>query len=190
MAMGRKNMFDEIKELKSLLDEGLITQEEFDERKGRILGNSAASVAGGGLDGAGTSTKSNRSDRQNTVKRLTPYLFLGVGALCLLVGLLFPMPGEDLTTYDLNGAEYFHIEEYVGGDAYNYIIGACILGGHISGAMTAKAVFAVGGLAFICVGVATLAIFGSGMEKSKDMGDIKMKDETTANEDRIEVKDA
>lgn len=183
-------MFDEIKELKSLLDEGLITQEEFDERKAKILGSPATPITSGNPDGAGSSIKPSKVDYRKTAKRLAPYLFIGAGALCLLIGLLFPMPGEDLTTYDLNGAECFHIEEYVGGDAYNYIIGACILGGHISGAMTVKAVFAVGGLAFICMGVATLAIFGTGMEKSEDMGDTKMKDETTANEDRIEVKGA
>ena len=183
-------MFDEIKELKSLLDEGLITREEFDERKAKILGSPATPVASGNLDGAGTSIKSSKADYQKTAKRFAPYLLIGVGALCLLVGLLFPMPGEDLTTYDFNGAEYFHIEEYVGGDAYNYIIGACILGGHISGAMTVKALFAVGGLALICAGVTVLAVFGTGMEKSEDMGDIKMKDGATANEDRIEVKDA
>lgn len=183
-------MFDEIKELKSLLDEGLITQQEFDERKAKILGNPDAPVAGGGLGGAGTPIKSSKTDYQKIAKRFAPYLFLGAGALCLLVGLLFPMPGEDLTTYDLNGAEHFHIEEYVGGDAYNYIIGACILGGHISGAMTVKAVFAIGGLALICAGVTALAIFGTGMEKDEGMDDVNMKGEAVMSEDRIEVKDA
>lgn len=183
-------MFDEIKELKTLLDEGLITQEDYDQKKSKILASPATPVTSGNPDGAGASIKSSKADYQKTAKKLAPYLFVGAGALCLLVGLLFPMPGEDLTTYDLNGAEYFHIEEYVGGDAYNYIVGACILGGHISGAMTVKAVFAVGGLALICVGVTVLAVFGTGMKKSEDMDDIKMKEETTANEDVIEPEDA
>lgn len=183
-------MFDQIKELKSLLDEGLITQEEFDEGKDRILGSPATPATSGNLGEAGTSIKPSKAELQKTAKRLAPYLFFAAGALCLLVGLFFPMPGEDLTTYSLNGPEYFHIEEYVGGDAYNYIIGACILGGHISGAMTAKAVFAVGGLALICMGAATLAIFGTGMEKTKDTGGVKMKDHAVMSEDGIEAEDA
>lgn len=91
---------------------------------------------------------------------LCPILF---GILLILVGLLTPVPGGALTTYGtLDGDKtssysfddrYSAIDEYVGGDAYNYIIGAALVAGKTAGTMAAKAVCGVGGVLLLCWGL-------------------------------------
>lgn len=85
-----------------------------------------------------------------------------VGAILVAIGILLRIPGGALTTYEgFNGKtteyyafsnKYIAIDEYVGGDAYNYIIGASLVAGRTSGVIAAKAVFVVGGLMCICLG--------------------------------------
>ncbi len=86
-----------------------------------------------------------------------------IGIVLVLVGLFIQIPGGALTTWGyLDGDEaygykfddkYTTIDEYVGGDAYNYIIGASLVAGKISGTMTTKAIFIVGGTLCICLGI-------------------------------------
>ena len=86
-----------------------------------------------------------------------------IGIFLILVGLFIQVPGGALTTYkflDGDKAEdyvfddkYSSIDEYVGGDAYNYIIGASLVAGEISGVITAKAIFVVGGTLCLCLGI-------------------------------------
>lgn len=86
-----------------------------------------------------------------------------IGISLLLIGLIIQIPGGALTTYEsLNGNstdyhvfdnKYSSIDEYVGGDAYNYIIGATLVAGKIAGIMTTKAIFIVGGAICICFGL-------------------------------------
>ena len=86
-----------------------------------------------------------------------------IGIFLILVGLFIQVPGGALTTYkflDGDKAEdyvfddkYSSIDEYVGGDAYNYIIGASLVAGEISGVITAKAIFVVGGALCLCLGI-------------------------------------
>ena len=86
-----------------------------------------------------------------------------VGVILVLAGFMIQMPGGALTTYEnLDGVsteyyvfdnKYSSIDEYVGGDAYNYIIGASLVAGKISGAMTAKAICFVAGAICICFGM-------------------------------------
>lgn len=101
-------------------------------------------------------------------KRNKAYLCsIVIGVVLFLVGLFIPVPGGALTTYEsLDGEKteyyafddkYTTIDEYVGGDAYNYIIGASLVAGKISGTMTTKAVFIVGGTLCLCLGT-TLAL--------------------------------
>ena len=73
----------------------------------------------------------------------------------IAVGLIIAVPGDRLTTYEsLGGSDgYSYIREYVGGDAYNYIMGASLVAGHISGAMTMKAVFIAVGALVACMGL-------------------------------------
>ena len=83
-----------------------------------------------------------------------------IGAILILIGLFMPIPGTALTTYEsLNGEttdsyalgnKYSSIDEYVGGDAYNYIIGANLISGKMSGTITAKAIFITSGAICLC----------------------------------------
>lgn len=85
------------------------------------------------------------------------------GIILIAIGIFFQIPGGALTTRaSLDGAgtayyvfdnKYSAIDEYVGGDAYNYIIGATLVAGKISGAMTTKAIFIVGGALCLCFGL-------------------------------------
>lgn len=78
-----------------------------------------------------------------------------VGIALIAVGLIIAVPGDRLTTYEsLGGSDgYSYIREYVGGDAYNYIMGASLVAGHISGTMTMKAVFIAVGALVACMGL-------------------------------------
>lgn len=92
---------------------------------------------------------------------------IAIGLILILIGLFLPIPGGALTTYEvLDGDKtedyvfddkYSAIDEYVGGDAYNFIIGATLIAGKISGTMTTKAIFIVGGALCLCLGI-TLAL--------------------------------
>lgn len=86
-----------------------------------------------------------------------------LGAVLILVGIILQVPGGALTTYesldgDLTNSyvfdnKYSSIDEYVGGDAYNYIIGATLVSGKMGGIIVAKAICIVGGLLCICFGL-------------------------------------
>lgn len=86
-----------------------------------------------------------------------------LGVALLLVGCFMKMPGTALTTVksvDGNtctsdyyiGDRYSAIDEYVGGDAYNYIIGSALVAGRISGTIMAKTLCVVAGALCICAG--------------------------------------
>lgn len=87
-----------------------------------------------------------------------------IGLVLICVGFFLKTPGGALTTYgNMDGYSaysynfddrYSSIDEYVGGDAYNYIIGACLVGGKIAGTMATKAIFVVGGALSFGLGLA------------------------------------
>lgn len=86
-------------------------------------------------------------------------LVVGLGLVLVLVGFLLPVPGTYLTTYESldgntssSGKKYSAIDEYVGGDAYNYITGAALVGGEIAGAKAQKAIFISSGLVLASIG--------------------------------------
>lgn len=84
----------------------------------------------------------------------TQIIIMAIGTLLVCIGLFLPVPGKELTTYSfMEDSDHSVIEEYVGGDAYNYIIGASLVGGEIAGAKTQKAIYTVSGLFFICAGL-------------------------------------
>lgn len=87
------------------------------------------------------------------VKKKVSIFVIVVGIVLFAVGLFIRIPGKTLTTYSFNDGEYSSIQEYVGGDAYNYIIGACLIGGEIAGAKTQKAIFISTGLLIVCLGL-------------------------------------
>lgn len=76
-----------------------------------------------------------------------------IGIILFAVGLFLPTPGEKLSTYPFYGSsQYSTIEEYVGGDAYNYIIGASLVGGKIAGMLAMKGIFIGVGILIVCIG--------------------------------------
>lgn len=91
-----------------------------------------------------------------------------IGIILVAAGLIIQIPGGALTTLEiLNGRstdnyvfdnKYSSIDEYVGGDAYNYIIGASLVAGKITGAMVAKTIFIVGGSMCICFGMTLMML--------------------------------
>ena len=83
-------------------------------------------------------------------------LICGIALCC--AGIFTKIPNDKLTTYSFLEKEYSVIEEYVGGDAYNYIIGASIVGGKIAGATAQRAIFISSGVILICAGVILLSI--------------------------------
>lgn len=98
--------------------------------------------------------------RINIKAYMCPIIF---GIFLILVGLFIQIPGGALTTYEyLDGDKtdfyvfddkYSSIDEYVGGDAYNFIIGASLVAGKISGTMTTKTIFIVSGILCLCLGI-------------------------------------
>lgn len=75
-----------------------------------------------------------------------------IGVVLFVVGLSLKVPSKALTTHSFLNDGHSVIEEYVGGDAYNYIIGASLIGGEIAGAKTQKAMFTSIGLLIMCAG--------------------------------------
>lgn len=74
------------------------------------------------------------------------------GAIGIILAIVFLILGFTSTTPDKYIKSYGEgkMYEYVGGDAYNYIIEAALRGGEIAGAKTARAVyFAVAGILFV-----------------------------------------
>ena len=107
-----------------------------------------------------TKLKKNIMIKKQSKAYICPIIF---GIVLILIGFLIPTPGGALTTYEsLDGDKtehyvfddkYSSIDEYVGGDAYNYIIGASLVAGRISGTMTTKAIFVVSGILCLCLGI-------------------------------------
>ena len=110
-----------------------------------------------------------------------------IGLVLIVVGLIIQVPGGAVTTresldghstdYYVFDNKYSSIDEYVGGDAYNYIIGASLVAGKISGTMTTKAIFIVGGIMCVCFGLTLLMVTFKG-------NDTNMKD-VSANYDEF-----
>lgn len=81
-----------------------------------------------------------------------------ISILMLCLGLFLPLPSNELTTFSFyKYYEKSQIEEYVGGDAYNYIIGANIVGAKITGFIIAKAIFIAVGVLLFCIGIINLS---------------------------------
>lgn len=101
-------------------------------------------------------------------KRGTALIVIIVGIALIAVGLIISVPGDHLTTYEsLGGSDgYSYIREYVGGDAYNYIMGASLVAGHISGTMTMKAIFIAVGALVACMGLLAFAFIANQPKES------------------------
>lgn len=119
-------------------------------------------------------------------KRISIIITL-VGIILFIIGFFIKVPNKELTTYSFLSDDRSVIEEYVGGDAYNYIIGASLIGGEISGAKTQKAIFISIGLLIASVGLLSLS-YSRNNDSIEDDGinkDLSPKDSTTKINDEI-----
>lgn len=99
-------------------------------------------------------TPIERKPKRTSNSRTAAYIVIAIGIVLVCIGLLLQVPSKELTTYSfLDDSGYSVIEEYVGGDAYNYIIGAALVAGEIAGVMIQKAVFISIGLLIVCIGL-------------------------------------
>ncbi|WP_288479400.1 hypothetical protein [uncultured Clostridium sp.] len=64
-----------------------------------------------------------------------------IGIIFVIVGGMYEMPKEHISL------PY----QYVGGDAYNYIIESSLRGGKIAGAIISKAIYVIGGSIMILI---------------------------------------
>lgn len=129
------------------------------------------------------------------MKKKASVLVCVIGLVLLLIGVFMPVPGKLLTTYDsLDGKssdysdeKYNAIEEYVGGDAYNYIVGAALEGGEIAGVRSQKAIFITGGLIIISLGVLSYVYLCEEAEKELEnlMSNKKLTETTKDNESKV-----
>ena len=101
-------------------------------------------------------------------KRTAALVVIAAGIILITAGLMITVPGDYLTTYERLGGSngYSYIREYVGGDAYNYITGASLVAGHISGTMAMKAVFIAVGVLVTCMGLLAFAFIADQPKES------------------------
>lgn len=88
-----------------------------------------------------------------------------IGTVILLIGIVFMIVGFSVEIPD-RYINSWRMEEYVGGDAYNFIIEANLRGNEISAAENRKTVFISTGALMICVGLSVFAF--SKREKTKE----------------------
>lgn len=97
---------------------------------------------------------SEHNQKRTPNSRTTAYIVIAIGIILVFIGLFLQVPSKELTTYSfMKDSGYSVIEEYVGGDAYNYIIGAALVAGEIAGVMIQKAIFISIGLLISCIGL-------------------------------------
>jgi hypothetical protein len=120
-----------------------------------------------------------------------------IGAILICIGLFMQVPGGILTTLSILdgkpaedymlGDTYSAIDEYINGDAYNYIIGSSLIAGKTAGMMVTKAIFIVGGTICICLGL--LFMFVQKKEETVSEAVSGISDLAENHEDAAEVKE-
>ena len=81
--------------------------------------------------------------KKTVLSNIIPVGCLVVGIIMFVVGLGISIPSDYISSYSM--------VEYVGGDAYNFIIEACLRGGEIAAAQICKCIYIVGGLIISCI---------------------------------------
>lgn len=97
-----------------------------------------------------------------------------VGIALFIYGCTIKVPSEKLSYYS-NSNDTSKIDKYIEGDAYNYIIGAEIVGSKIVAAKTSQAIFICTGLFMATLGGAIVTY--EERKKSKDSIDTSGQDE-------------
>ena len=81
--------------------------------------------------------------KKTVLSNLIPVACLAIGIIMLIAGLGISTPSDYISSYSMT--------EYVGGDAYNFIIEASLRGGKIAAAQISKCIYISVGLLIACV---------------------------------------
>lgn len=81
--------------------------------------------------------------KKTILNNIIPVVCLVIGLILIIVGIGMDVPTSYISSYSM--------QEYVGGDAYNFIIEACLRGGRIAGAEISKCLYIVIGVLIACV---------------------------------------
>ena len=88
--------------------------------------------------------KTKKIDLKRTVlSNVIPVACLAIGITLIIVGTGIRVPSDYISSYTMT--------EYVGGDAYNFIIESGIRGGQIAGAQITTGIYTAVGLLIACV---------------------------------------
>ena len=117
------------------------------------------------------------------MKQRSSILAIIAGVVLFIVGCNVTIPGDKLTTWSFEDEEYTLIEEYVGGDAYNYIIGVSLVGGQIAGATISKAVYISVGLLLLFMGLFQLSTVNKEKIISTEVGDEEISEDEETSQD-------
>jgi hypothetical protein len=118
----------------------------------------------------------NHKTGGNTMKKICSILVIAIGITLFVIGYTTKIPSKNLTTFSiLEGDKYSAIDEYVGGDAYNYIIGASLVSGKIAAAKIERVIFISTGSLIFSIGIIGFAFSFKTKEKKpkgkKDVGE-------------------
>ena len=92
-----------------------------------------------------------KTDIKKTVLcNIIPIICLITGIILIIVGVNVGIPSDYISSYSMI--------EYVGGDAYNFIIEACIRGGQIAGATVTQALYTTVGILIACISALKIKI--------------------------------
>lgn len=81
--------------------------------------------------------------KKTVLSNIVPVVCLVVGIFLLIVGLGVSIPSDYISSYSMT--------EYVGGDAYNFIVEASLRGGRIAATQISKGVYISVGLLIACI---------------------------------------
>lgn len=103
------------------------------------------------------------------MKKICSLLAMIIGITLFVVGYKTEIPSKKLTTYSFMEDEgYSAVDEYVNGDAYNYIIGASLISGKIAAAKIEKVIFISTGTLIFTIGILALSFSKSNAGNKED----------------------
>ena len=135
---------------KELLDEASVCPECGDVFDGQGAPCSTPAQSGNESVVANGNKKVKINRKKTLVSNIVPVLFLLTGILMFVEGLDLGVPSSYLYSSS--------VTEYVGGDAYNYIIEASLRAGRIAAAEISKCVNVIIGLFIACISAFKLRI--------------------------------
>lgn len=101
------------------------------------------------------------------MKKTISVIMMVIGSALFIVGLFTKIPNKKLSTWFYEEDTHSVVEEYVGGDAYNYIIGASLVGRRNCRRKAQKAIFISIGSLIFSLGLLALPLQEENADKTK-----------------------